>query len=54
MNQAGEILLHRNMKATPEPLLKAITPYRAEQGANLCRQTATGDEAHPERHAKAR
>ncbi len=30
MNQAGEILLHRNMKATPEPFLKAITPYRED------------------------
>ena len=25
---AGETLLHRNMPATPEALLKAITPYR--------------------------
>src|SRR5262247_3003199 len=24
----GEILLHRNMKAAPEPLLKAVAPYR--------------------------
>src|SRR5919108_5029070 len=24
----GEIVLHRNMKAAPEPLLKAIAPYR--------------------------
>ena len=24
----GEILLHRNMKAAPEPFLKAIAPYR--------------------------
>jgi hypothetical protein len=30
MNQAGEILLHRNMKAAPEPFLKAITPYRED------------------------
>jgi transposase len=28
MNHDGEILLHRNMKAAPEPFLKAITPYR--------------------------
>ena len=28
MNHAGEVLLHRNMKAAPEPLLKAIAPYR--------------------------
>src|SRR5260370_13996613 len=27
LDQAGETLLHRNMPATPEPLLKAITPY---------------------------
>jgi hypothetical protein len=24
LNQDGEIMLHRNMKASPEPLLKAI------------------------------
>ena len=24
----GEVLLHRNMKAAPEPFLKAIAPYR--------------------------
>ena len=29
LNQDGEILLHRNMTASPEPFLKAITPYRA-------------------------
>ena len=28
MNHAGEVLLHRNMKAAPEPLLKAIASYR--------------------------
>jgi transposase len=28
VNHAGEVLLHRNMKAAPEPLLKAIAPYR--------------------------
>ena len=28
MNHAGEILMHRNMKAAPEPFLKAIAPYR--------------------------
>jgi transposase len=27
LNQAGETLLHRNMPATPEALLKAIAPY---------------------------
>ena len=30
LNQAGEILLHRNMPAGPEPFLKAIAPYRAD------------------------
>src|ERR671925_559768 len=30
LNQAGEILLHRNMKAGPEPFLKAIAPYRED------------------------
>jgi transposase len=28
LSQAGEILLHRNMKAAPEPFLKAVAPYR--------------------------
>jgi transposase len=28
MNQNGEILVHRNMKAGPDPFLKAIAPYR--------------------------
>jgi transposase len=28
LSQEGEILLHRNMKAAPEPFLKAIAPYR--------------------------
>jgi transposase len=28
LNQEGEILLHRNMKAAPEPFLQAIAPYR--------------------------
>jgi transposase len=28
LDQAGETLLHRNMAATPEALLKAIAPYR--------------------------
>jgi hypothetical protein len=28
MNHDGEILMHRNMKAAPEPFLKAIAPYR--------------------------
>jgi transposase len=28
LNQEGEVLLHRNMKAAPEPFLKAVAPYR--------------------------
>jgi len=28
LNQDGDIMLHRNMNASPEPLLKAIAPYR--------------------------
>jgi len=28
LHQAGEMMLHRNMKARPEMLLKAIAPYR--------------------------
>jgi transposase len=28
VNHAGEILVHRHMKAAPEPLLKAVAPYR--------------------------
>jgi transposase len=30
LNQDGEILVHRNMKAAPDPFLKAIAPYRAD------------------------
>ena len=30
LNQAGEVLLHRNMQAAPEPFLKAIAPYRED------------------------
>src|SRR5919108_5655259 len=30
LNQDGEIVLHRNMKAAPEPFLKAIAPYRED------------------------
>ena len=30
LDQAGETLLHRHMPATPEALLKAITPYREQ------------------------
>ncbi len=28
VNRDGEILVHRNMKAAPEPFLKAVAPYR--------------------------
>ena len=28
MRHDGEILLHRHMKAAPEPFLKAVAPYR--------------------------
>jgi Transposase len=28
LSHGGEILLHRNMKAAPEPFLKAVAPYR--------------------------
>jgi hypothetical protein len=28
LNHAGEIMLHRNMKASPEAFLKAIAPSR--------------------------
>src|SRR3989475_4666519 len=30
LNQAGAIVLHRNMKADPESLLKAIEPFRQD------------------------
>jgi hypothetical protein len=30
LNQDGEMLLHRNMPAGPEPFLKAIPPYRVD------------------------
>ena len=30
LDQAGDILVHRNMTATPEALLKAIAPYREQ------------------------
>jgi len=28
LRQDGEVVLHRNMKAAPEPFLKAMAPYR--------------------------
>ena len=30
LNRDGEILVHRNMPAGPEPFLKAIAPYRED------------------------
>ena len=30
LNQDGEMVLHRTMKAAPEPFLTAIAPYREE------------------------
>jgi hypothetical protein len=30
LNQEGEILVHRNMPASPEPFLKGVAPYRAD------------------------
>ena len=30
LNQEGDIVLHRNMKARPEPLFKATAPYRED------------------------
>jgi transposase len=30
LDQHGAILLHRNMKASPEPFLQAIAPYRED------------------------
>jgi hypothetical protein len=30
LNQAGEMLVHRNMPAAPEPLLKTIAPDRED------------------------
>jgi transposase len=30
LNQDGEIMVHRNMKAAPEPFLKTIAPYRED------------------------
>jgi hypothetical protein len=31
LNQDGEILVHRNMPAGPDPFLKAIAPYREDR-----------------------
>jgi hypothetical protein len=30
LNQDGEILMHRHMKASPDALLKVLTPYRED------------------------
>jgi transposase len=31
LNQTGEMVLHRNMRAAPEPFLQAIAPYREDR-----------------------
>jgi Transposase len=31
LNRDGEVLLHRHRKAAPEPLLKAMAPYRDDR-----------------------
>ena len=28
LDQAGEVLLHRNVRATPDAFLRAVAPYR--------------------------
>jgi len=30
LDQAGEVLLHRNVKSRPEAFLQAVTPYRKD------------------------
>jgi hypothetical protein len=30
LNRDGEIVVHRNMKASPDALLKVIAPYRED------------------------
>jgi hypothetical protein len=30
LNRGGEIVVHRNMKASPDALLKVIAPYRED------------------------
>ena len=30
LNRDGEVLLHRHMKAAPEPFLRAMAPYRED------------------------
>ena len=30
LNQVGEVLLHRNMRANPDAFLKAVAPYRED------------------------
>jgi hypothetical protein len=40
LNQAGAIVLHRNMKTEPEEFLKAIAPFR--QDFPSMRDTPTG------------
>src|SRR5215831_13221759 len=35
LNQDGEIVLHRNLKAAPKPFLKAIAPYQEDLGVGV-------------------
>jgi len=35
LNQAGEIVFHKNLRAGPEPLLKALAPYRQDVVAGV-------------------
>jgi hypothetical protein len=35
LDRDGEIVLHRNMQAAPEPFLKAIAPYREDLGVGV-------------------
>jgi hypothetical protein len=35
LNQDGEIVLHRHMKAAPEPFLKAIAPSQEDLGVGV-------------------
>jgi hypothetical protein len=35
LNRDGEILVHRNMPASPEPVLRTIAPYREDVGVGV-------------------
>ncbi|MCD4706792.1 MAG: hypothetical protein K8S62_03545 [Candidatus Sabulitectum sp.] len=59
INSDGEIILHRNMKADPESLLKTIAPYKPDiligvecifiwyRMSDLCAEDAEGEEFTP-------